>query len=490
MSEHLTAEAEKSVHGNAIPTQRNGVEQRPSFRWRDLTATKPGSPIFTWIVVACLPGLLLGLGAFISAVGPLEKKFLDLEARGVARDIDSLVQVRIAAVKIAAAGIEIDDLSEAGALDNLLTSFRSAFQDFLSLEVLNEHGEVLAMVGELPLSEARRFSGTEQSAITGNAKLGDSEVFLDDPKTNCFFITAQHESQDGTRWFSRTRYGRDPIEKILTQEGNQWTAQLERIPGGDGKAADRKSAGTGFFENWFGNSDLAEAPLSTSGWIVTLDKASKRTFLSKIPIALVVMIVLAAVLACLYRKLTSNRSPEQPNALAEWVSVNFRERSNAGQVPIHSGGAHVQPRAVNRPSESVMSEEEDYDSWTPRNVPMGFQESEEPAEQEPAATAEPYCSDNESADGSVSHDEESIGLTTRDDIPETLELEWSEPQSIGQTPVEAGVNTAPEDPPQAQTRMLSVPERMEVAWSEPAQNETEASEDHGKHIPPSTFHSA
>ena len=260
MSEHVTAEAEKTVQGTEIPTQRIKVEERPSFRWPDLTSTKLRSPVIIWIVVACLPGLLLGLGAFLSAVGPLEKKLLDLEALGLARDIDSVVQVRIAAVKIAAAGIEIDDLSAAGALDNLLTSFRSAFSDFLSLEVLDEHGEVLAMVGELPLSQARRFSGTKQSAVTGNAKLGDSGVFLDDPKANCFFITAQHESQDGTQWFSRTRYGRDPIEKILKQEGNQWTAQLQRVPGSDREGADRKSTGAVLVANWLGDSDMAEAP--------------------------------------------------------------------------------------------------------------------------------------------------------------------------------------------------------------------------------------
>lgn len=511
MSEHPTAGAEKSVQRNTIPAQSVEVEERPSFRWRDVTLTKWRSPVLIWLCVACLPGLLLGLGAFLSAVGPLEKRLLDLEASGLARDIDSVVKVRIAAVKIAATGIEIDDLSEAVALDNLLTSFRSAFRDFLSLEVLNEHGEVLAMVGELPLSEARRFSGTERPAKAGKAKLVDSDAFLDDPKANCFFITAQHESEDGTRWFSRTRYTRDPIEKILSREGNQWTAGLQRIPDSDGEAANRKLPSGGFTANWLGNTDMAEARLSTAGWIVTLDKASKQTLLSKVPFTLVVLIALGAVLACLYRIVTTTRSPEGQDIPTKWSPIDFRARPVAEHVPSHPGHAYAETLASTQSVETIVEKEEDHDTGTPRNVPIGFHQPEESdsrdsetnsmehtglttgedqGQQERVEAAESSPSDdNASATEGVSQDKTPVDGATAADIPETLELSWLEPVVADQTSVEADVTDAPGESPQAETRMLSVPESMEVAWSEPAGDEVDKPDDE-HHVPPSTFHSA
>lgn len=507
MSDHLTAKPKEMIHEKSQWTRQVGPDQSPSFSMRGVAATVWKKPVLVWLFAACIPGLILGMAAFYSAVGPLENRLLELEARGVARDIDAMIDVRSAAVKIASRAIDVDDLSESGGLDNLLSSFRQAFPDFLSLEVLDEQGQVLAMVGELPLSQARRFAGESTARKIGAAEMSRDDTFVDDPEAGCFFVTALHKAEDGTPWFSRTRFSRDPIETILTPEGSRWTATLGKVSDVKAEGAKKGSAIFGTFGRWWGSTDTADAPLESSGYTVKLDKPSGKATLSKVPIIVVALILIGSVLAVLRRKLASTRGEGTPESMqirpphyrGSDVVTAPAPRRTVPRVPEYS--------LETGPCETVSREDADYDTWTPRNVPMGMDHLEDPPPYEPseapcnsietflpgsawehktaAGTSEDVHGQREELDEAESPD---LGLL--DELPDTLDVTWFEPVDEQSRYTGSRDTDAHDYTPEAETRMLPVPDSLEIAWTEPDAEETGEQHADDAHEMPSRFHSA
>ncbi len=500
MSKHLNGE---SSNQNTTPLSNSaGFQLVSSLSWRNLRLVGRKRTLLAWGCIACVPGLIIGLVAFFSSVAPLEKRLLELEAHGLARDIDSVVKVREAAVRIAVGGIGHEGLSEAGELDSLLRSFRSTFRDFLSLEVLDKRGEVMAMAGELPLSQARRFSGTHKPMEAGTA-LSPGGMFEDGPKTKDFFITVKHESKDGTVWYSRTRYSRDSIERILSSGRNQWQASLTKASGGE-DATTGRSVG-----NWWEGLDTAEVSLETPGWTVKLEKPSKRVLLSKGPIIFVALVLLISVLACLYRRFTPFQRGGVPGHLAVAHPNSDSPDLSSGPIIERQDSFIVEASGKDDSSEVDREDGQDHDVWTPRNVPMGIVESLEPDSpgiDERLAGLAPtvdLCNEEDPREIEMAQESASEGQNPNEsdsgasptashagDIPETIDLTWFEPAGPITDSGDACKTGPSPTVPEAKTRMVAIPESLEVSWSEPKSDKSDDPHDEQRRNRPTTYYTA
>ncbi len=426
----------------------------------------------------------------------------------MARDIDSVVKVRVVATSIAAGGIGKAGLTEAGALDNLLNTFRRSFRDFLSLEVLDPHGEVIAMAGELPLSQARRFSGIGGAERPLDTASSQSQVFHDDPAANNFYITVRLEAKDGTVWYSRTRFSRESIKKILSSGGDRWTAGLAKISDKEANSGGCAGAAAGSFGTWWDGRDTAAVPLQTAGWIVNLAKPSRVLF-SKGPVILVAVILLLAVVVCLYRRITSDGHVH----LSEMAAVpnpacHARESEDKRSTEYQRSFA-LQASDCDDSSRPEGQDYPDYDIWTPRNVPIGMVDSAESESLECEVPATGPASslredEKESSKWSEAAEEspvaeqgeaevglgESPAVSDEGDLPETIEVTWFEPIDSSSAAGAENETDPSQALPEAETRRYAIPESLEVSWSEPSGDAADDLRDERKKDYPTRYHSA
>ncbi len=109
------------------------------------------SPLF-WAIMAAIMTMFLVLVARSVFVTPLETRVLAEQARSLAKDLDAVVKARCAAIHVAAGSLDIDNLSASGGLERLLADLRAILPDFSSLEIINDEGQTVAMLGNVALS--------------------------------------------------------------------------------------------------------------------------------------------------------------------------------------------------------------------------------------------------------------------------------------------------------------------------------------------------
>ena len=184
-----------------------------------------GRPLTFWILLTCVAIVTVALAGHLLIIAPLEQSLLKEQARSLANDLDGLVSARTAAVRVAAGNLDIDNLSAAGGLDRLLNTLRSLFPDFSNIELLNDRGQTLAMMGDLNLS----LAGAPKSAqvVIDSSTVENKFLFRDDPANQSFLIIMQHGDPDSGRWFSRTRFLRTPIDTILAAAGPEKSTSTE-----------------------------------------------------------------------------------------------------------------------------------------------------------------------------------------------------------------------------------------------------------------------
>lgn len=327
-------------------------------------------PALIWLFAACVPGLIISVASYFFAVGPLEKRLQEMQVLQTARSVDATVQIRAAAVQIAARSRASANLVETDELDRLLQGLRSSFPDFLSMEILDEHGEILAMVGELPLSDAVRSVGKSKTAKVGAMSYRKRDLFRDDPEADSFLITARHQAEEGRLWFSRTRFARDPIRKALASAPEGTTVTLVPV-------ADRESDGSaqkGRSQGLAGSASNVQ--LNVPGWALKVERKSAVATFSWGAAIAAGIVVLVISLAFAYRRFSSSR---QSGGMDVWAGIQclFQRRVHSG-FPIMPEESKETSSRDPDPESFQPNEQDDRpdDTWTPRNVPLGFREPE------------------------------------------------------------------------------------------------------------------
>jgi len=224
--------------------------------------------LLTVSVSAALLISFVGLAGYLSMVVPSNKELLETKALGLAQSIDEIVTLRSASVSMAAQILDLEHLASEGGGNRVVNALRDRFPDFMSLDILDENGEILAMFGDVSLPDAGRKSGAEDVPVLDSGQGSSRESFQDNPQGGCFFITTRRAQADGKTWFTRTRFGREPIEAILASVGGNWSAELRPV-GQPGVTAP---------SGWLNRTAWAEAQLPASGWTIKLAAKPTTTF--------------------------------------------------------------------------------------------------------------------------------------------------------------------------------------------------------------------
>ena len=450
--------------------------------------------VLIWLLVACVPGLMVGIASYYFAVAPIERKLVDVHARQVAQELDAVVKIRSAAIQVAASTRASSDLTDTEGLDRLLQALRTAFPDFLSMEIMDEHGETLAMVGELPLSEASRSVGKSKTAKVGTMAYRERDLFQDDPEADSFLITAKHKEEDGKAWFSRTRFSRDAIRQALSASSSTAEVSLLQAP---------EDAGSGGIGSWKNVSTGSVVRLDTPGWVLSVEKQSGATLSSRWTVVGLLVAILMTGLAIAYRKLLLAGALLPPSFSPTPRRDSCEESAFDGTNPDERAQFDWQARKQDQ-QPAVDFSEESHDVSVPRKLPLALQETEEkedlgtfrvsehlsdgterpdacqseatlaasrqPGESESMSKAASACSQSSEDSGygsSADMNQELDHSPVSDErlgeaFPDVLEVAWFEPDTLAPQATAVESETAEDD-----SAHLGIPEVLDVVWLEP-----------------------
>jgi hypothetical protein len=364
-----------------------------------------------------------------------------------------------------------------------MSALRQRCADFLSLEVLDEQGQILAMLGDVPLSEAGRRGTLEDVTDLKSSGSVLGEWFSDDPAGACFYVTTKQTTPAGALWFSRARFSRKQLDLTLASANELGTAHLRRMSTkGSTASADSASANQGSLNPGetstapAGNqSGIVEARLTYPGWAVIVEQSS----LSVVGWAKWVMAVGAAVLMAVVALLAGPmlrliRDARSTGRLAQGVS----------QVGALAKGDGTTSERSSAYAEGSSLRSGEYDS---QSCPQSCHSETKPFHVGGAAApaGSNNCATAAQFEDRPDHRRPEHGATSAHlgkvlahekaamaQVPEALEVSWLEPVGDARFPMNLATN--PQDDPQSQaarTRWGMIAEdECAVAWVEPGED--------------------
>ncbi len=251
-------------------------------------------------IAACLfsvPALVLAAVGLFSVVSPLHEKLLVREARALADEIDSVIKERSAVLEVVVGNLSAGAPLNGKEGERLVKGLRSAVPDFLSLEVIDGQGAIIAMLGDLDLPEAGRLTQAEKPMHKAFADQPHRNLFRDDPGSGFFAINCKHRRADGATSFTRARFSREPIERAMTSSSTAGSGQLVSISGKSSAWPTDTIASVRIHHKWWGFPAAAEALLLTPNWMVRLEEASAKRVLLCFVVMVVAVMMYAVVAA-------------------------------------------------------------------------------------------------------------------------------------------------------------------------------------------------
>jgi len=352
------------------------------------------------------------------------------QAQGVAQRVDSIIKLRSASVATAVRTLDLENLASEHGGNQVISTLRDQFPDFVSLEVLDEGGELLAMFGDLSLAEAGRKSRAEDVAIPASGQGSSKGLFHDYPQRDCFFITTSQTSTHGTTWFTRTRFARQTIEAALAAFNKYGTAELQPVSTGalqgarsahSPEAPSVKVPTTGW-----SHEAGTEAQLLTPGWTIIVKGKSSGTFLSRYSVVVLGTLVLLLALTW---------------TLARRGSATAK--ASAQRAPAKETSATQRPWI--QPSEGAPQSALVRDKWLPGGEQTPIEHESEVNDGGQATIlgaeairvethSEPPSSPEIQTDVDTLEIEFSVLEEASDTIPEVFEVTWMEPDTNGDMP--------------------------------------------------------
>ncbi len=422
----------------------NGTHRPNQIFRRAETLIKPA---IVYLVFAALGALAVGLVSHFTVVVPLEKSLLSAEARSLATDMDSTVRMRSSLISTAVGNSELDGFLEAGGLDKLLSALRKHFPDFLSVEATNDRGQIQAMGGELPLSQASSFS-RDPSGKTSTVNLGiqhNKGIFHDDPENNCFIITCRHIGSEGGKWFTRSRFSRASVVPILESAPTRRVTLVpisgvsKDIPEGQISLSRPESCVVRTVGSlWYGPTG-AEALITMPGWLMRMENTAKRPILWRSSIAVPLCLLLCTVLAGILLRPAPLQDSHAQDLAQESATggqsaaqdekrdtePKFCERSaslteNSGEMSLPVGKIH-----------SPLQSEAEFDK------PASMQEFASTRRDDPSCLTKivtiPGGTSSVDATGNRGQEQRADDSMESEPLPETLEVCWVEPSDHCET---------------------------------------------------------
>ncbi|GEM_PF-2165118 len=262
--------------GNQGGMPRN---DRPEYTDHEPRSTQPGPALKTkktmraLLVGAAGVSILIGVLGYVGLVLPMEKKLITDQLHRLVREIGVVIETRSAVMGAATHNLRERDLHSMEPSEQIYHSLRSRFSDLQRLEVIDGDGEILGMVGDLPVSKSGLEMRTQVSSFAGlkSQMHGAEEHFQDHQESGCFFITRKLAHGARGDMFIRAKFSRRPINRILasaSQDSNR-EAHLARVSGRQ-PGIEGEISGVRIDGNWLTGPIAAEIVLSKKGWAVIM----------------------------------------------------------------------------------------------------------------------------------------------------------------------------------------------------------------------------
>lgn len=390
-----TREHSEAVPPQTAPTQPHGssaIDRRFSSGNR---ASRPqpsagrsawGLRVSKWLFAGAILVLFLGLLLYSWMVVPLEKKLAAREIHSLAERIDSEIKMRTEVVRAATSGMKVANLNASGSLDRAGRILRKAFPDFLSLEIVNEEGDLLAMVGDIALPGNARTSPADSEGSV-EQKSTPASTFRDDPKERSFIVESRLESAGGTPWATRARFSRDTIERLLNASRIPLPATLVEVPVNGTVIAGIDGNNANMGTNWLGGLTWIEAPLSAPGWWIRMESVPRQSAASRLPLKTVALFLLVLTLAVLLFRWNSI-SKRTPPAKAS-ASCLTADHDTFGKTVRNAGTFRGGDSSTHKPAdtyEDLGSTRGDHDDFFAGEATNEFLRSKE----KPGERKQPY----------------------------------------------------------------------------------------------------
>jgi len=230
--------------------------------------------------------VIAGSVVYVFAVLPAQQELREERVRSLAQRVDTFIKVRTASFWAVTSRLDPENLLTDAHVERSLVALREFCSDFLSLEVLDEQGEILAMLGDIPLSEAGRQGISEDVKSLAAAQDSRREWFSDDPGSGSYYIITSHTARDGRKWLARGRFSRTQLELTLSSANQFGTAQLRNT------ASEAPSPHS---------SRISLAPLSYPGWSILFEqrpwsaRGSSKWEMGAVSVAFLAVIVLLLI---------------------------------------------------------------------------------------------------------------------------------------------------------------------------------------------------
>ncbi|AFM24250.1 hypothetical protein Desti_1538 [Desulfomonile tiedjei DSM 6799] len=232
------------------------------YGWRLILAILIGSSA-AWLIAA--------FAIHFGTIAPLRAGLISDRANALARQIDSVIKVRSTLISSAVNDQHLEKILDSAQLEALVKHIENRFSDFISLEVMNHRGEILAIVGEVALSKGNLAPLDIREALFNlDARTGNTGLLRDDPENDSFFITCRHRNSDGTLWYSRSRFGRSTLENILNHEKDKGSASLVPISGVSSDVRQIAENRNRIYNSWWSGLQAIEVSLESPGWMLKM----------------------------------------------------------------------------------------------------------------------------------------------------------------------------------------------------------------------------
>jgi hypothetical protein len=182
------------------------------------------------------------------------------------------------------------------------------------LEIISDRGEVVAMIGDLPLSQAGipgQARANRFVRVSSDIKANEG-VFTDEPANGCFSVTCRHIGPEKSQWFSRSRFSRDFIDQLLSSFPHRKAALVQVTGGPKASRTSHELNPSAISGRWWQGPDKAEALLASPGWLARVENTSNGSVLRSLPVLVPAILLCVVVIAFLARMFSSPTREEQP----------------------------------------------------------------------------------------------------------------------------------------------------------------------------------
>lgn len=242
--------------------------------------------------IACLflvatPLLVFGFAGYFGVIAPLKGKLLAEQTRSLGTGIDATIVERATCLAVAVSDDKVEDFLEEGRLQEIVRSIQSRFSDFLSLELIDNSGTILAMAGDEGILPDTGASGEAVGQLMDRFPkvVKKAWAFHDDPAGEHFSVMWIRR-EDGTEpFFVRARFSRKSIRDLLEAASKEidgvagfvqvadagarnWFDAAESGSGFPARIAKAASAPVAVTGKWFATPFRTEMRLSVPGWAV------------------------------------------------------------------------------------------------------------------------------------------------------------------------------------------------------------------------------